>query len=109
MLAALATGAVDSVKTEEAAKVETDSSVGSVETFTDEDDEFTATLGAVHQAVLDNNVAKVGSLDHATQYMLPHQVERLIQEDFPLDERDAHSLTPLHLAVSLGRPEVCDL
>ena len=33
------------------------------------------------------------------------EVERLIQEDFPLDERDAHSLTPLHLAVSLGREE----
>ena len=67
MLAALATGAVDSVKTKEAAEVETDSSVGSVETFTDEDDEFTATLGAVHQAVLDNNVAKVGSMDLATK------------------------------------------
>ena len=64
MLAALATGAVDSVKTKEDPKVETDSSV---ETFTDEDDEFTATLGAVHQAVLDNNVAKVGSVDHATK------------------------------------------
>ena len=29
-----------------------------------------------------------------------------IQDDFPLDERDVHSLTPLHLAVSLGRTEL---
>ena len=57
-------------------------SVFSVETLTEEEEEFAATLGAVHQAVLDNNPAKL---------------ERLIQEDFPLDERDAHSLTPLHL------------
>ena len=54
----------------------------SVETLTEDDDEFAAVLGAVHQAVLDNNPAKL---------------ERLIQEDFPLDERDARSLTPLHL------------
>ena len=54
----------------------------SVETLTEEEEEFAATLGAVHQAVLDNN---------------PTKLERLIQEDFPLDERDAHSLTPLHL------------
>ena len=53
-----------------------------VETMTEEEEEFAATLGAVHQAVLDNNPAKL---------------ERLIQEDYPLDERDAHSLTPLHL------------
>ena len=50
--------------------------------MTEEEEEFAATLGAVHQAVLDNNPAKL---------------ERLIQEDYPLDERDAHSLTPLHL------------
>ena len=53
-----------------------------METMTEEEEEFAATLGAVHQAVLDNNPAKL---------------ERLIQEDYPLDERDAHSLTPLHL------------
>ena len=32
--------------------------------------------------------------------------EDLCQDDFPLDERDVHSLTPLHLAVSLGRPDL---
>ena len=53
-----------------------------METLTEEEEEFAATLGAVHQAVLDNNPAKL---------------EKLIQEDYPLDERDAHSLTPLHL------------
>ena len=34
-----------------------------------------------------------------------HQV-LVIQDDFPLDERDVHSLTPLHLAVSLGRTDL---
>ena len=48
-------------------------------------------MGAVHQVVLDNNLVKL---------------EKLIEDDFPLDERDAHSLTPLHLAVSLGREDL---
>ena len=48
-------------------------------------------VGAVHQAVLDNNLEKL---------------EKLIEDDFPLDERDAHCLTPLHLAVSLGREDL---
>ena len=51
-------------------------------------------VGLVHQAVLDNS---------------PTKLEQLIAADCPLDERDAHSLTPLHLAVSLGRLELAKL
>ena len=67
---------MDSVQIEESAKLETDECNGrfegltercysnserifSVETLIEEEEEFTATLGAVHQAVLDNNILKV--------------------------------------------------
>ena len=74
----------------------------------EEEDICSAGVGAVHQAVLDNNLEKLETLievdiEDSINYV---RSDLVLQDDFPLDERDVHSLTPLHLAVSLGRTDL---
>ena len=72
----------------------------------EEEDICSAGVGAVHQAVLDNNLEKLETLIEVLRIQLSQIWPHVLQDDFPLDERDVHSLTPLHLAVSLGRTDL---